>query len=91
MFGLARTLALPKRQDPVNPSLDAQDEVGGFHIKAEPDLLLVAGRAGALEPLVSSCPGQRAVGPDELAFAAKVAPAQSELNKLAHLDRENWL
>ena len=76
---------------PVDPPLNAQNELLSRHVEAHPDFLLIAFRAGALEPLVATRPGQRTVAADEVAGAAEVAPVQGELDEFAHLNAENWL
>ena len=69
----------------INASLDAQGELRRFHLMAKTHLFLIASGPGALELLVTSGSRQGAVPPDELSFAAKVAPPQRELDQLAHL------
>src|ERR1019366_176360 len=77
-------------QQTVNPPLDSQDEISGLDLVTEAKLLLVAGGAGALEPLMATSPRQGAVRPDEVALAAEVALPQGELDQLAHLHRQDW-
>ena len=71
-------------QQTVNAPLDAQDELARLDLMAEAHLLLVAGRAGALEPLMAAGARQGAVRPDEVAPAAKVALPQGELDEFPH-------
>ena len=76
-------------EEAVNAALDSQNEVGGLEVKAKANLFLVTRGAGALEPLVAAGAGQGAAGADEVAFAAKVAAAEDELDQLANLNAED--
>src|ERR1035441_8613318 len=67
-------------QQTVDPPLDSQDELGCLYLVTEADLLLIAGGAGALEPLMAASPLQGTVRPDEVSRPAEVAFAQGELD-----------
>src|ERR1035441_5997329 len=66
-------------QQTVNPPLDSQDEISVLDLVTEAKLLLVAGGAGALEPLMATNPRQGAVRPDEVAAPPRVRPAPARL------------
>src|ERR1035437_4658813 len=77
-------------QQPVYAPLNAQGEIRRLDFTGEAHLLLIAGRAGTLEPLMPASSRQGAVRPDKAALAAEVALPQGELDQLAHLHREDW-
>ena len=70
--------------------LNAEPELASINLMAQAHLFLVAGRPGALKPLMAAGARQSPISPHEITPPAKIPLPQGKLDEFSHLHGEDW-